>query len=127
MSKPTNIKLDTKNFVQYCKAVSGLFLATAGEAITETELKLIWSIKAGFDLNKQRYISKRLRTQLAHAMELKPQTLYNRLADLKRKGVLVKRNNKMTLSPIFNVRTNVIIVYDENRRREESIPETTQE
>ncbi len=127
MNKLTNIKLNSRSFREYSKAVSGLFLVTSGEPVTDTDLKLIWSIKAGFEVNNETFISKKLRTQLAHAMELKSQTLYNRLADLKRKGILIKKDKKMTLSPVFNDRTNVTIVYNDNRRGQESIAGTTTE
>lgn len=110
--KLTNIKLNSRNFREYSKAVSGLFLVTSGESITEIDLKLVWSIKAGFEQNNDNFITRKLRVQLAHAFELKPQTLYNRLSDLKRKGILVEKDNKITLSPVFNDRANVTITHN---------------
>ena len=114
MNKLTNIRLDSKGFLEYTKAVSGLFMALHGESLSSTEVKLIWLIKTGFKTNKEDFISRKLRAQLAHALELKPQTLYNRLADLKRKEVLVKKDKKITLSPVFNDRVNVNITYNYN-------------
>ena len=127
MNKRTSIQLNSKSFREYSKAVSGLFLVTSGEQVTAMDLKLIWSIKAGFKLNEESFVSKRLRTQLAHAMELKPQTLYNRLSDLKRKGILIKKDGKITLSPVFNSKTNVTIIYNENRKLQESLAGSSSE
>lgn len=114
MNKLTNIKLNTKSFSDYTKAMSGVILATTGETLTDTEIRLIWLIKTGCKLSNNAYVTRKLRAQLAHSMELKPQTLYNRLSDLRRKKVLIRSPHGLRLSPLFNDRINLTITYNYN-------------
>ncbi|UCD07653.1 MAG: hypothetical protein JSW41_01645, partial [Candidatus Aenigmatarchaeota archaeon] len=112
MNKITNITLNSKHFVQYARAISGLFLATKGEPLTDTDVKLLYLIKLGFRQKKIDYISKQLRAELSHLLELKPQTLYNRISELKKKGALITETNQTKLAPMFGDRMSVNINYN---------------
>ena len=78
--KKTTVTLSPKKFYTYARAVSGIFMATKNEPLTETDVKLIWLLKAG--LTHRVSIDKKLRAQIAYKMELKPQTLYNRMSNM---------------------------------------------
>lgn len=118
MNKITSIQLNSKYFLEYTRAISGLFLATTGESLTEMDIKLLWLIRKGFKQKKIDYISKQLRAEIAHVLELRPQTLYNRISELKKKTALITSEDKKTkLSRLFDDRTTVTITYNFNEDR----------
>lgn len=108
----TQVKLDPKGFRQYARAVSGLFLATRDELLTEMDIRLLWYIKLLLKTYKKKYLDQRIRAEIAYRLELKPQTLYNRISDLKKKGALRADGRKITLSPLFNDLVSVTISYN---------------
>ena len=110
--KLVNIRLQSPGFMQHVKAVSGLFLATKGESLTDLELRLLFFIKFFMKEEGIDHINRRVRAKLVHRFELRPQTLYNKLSDLKRKGALISNNNKSQLHPLLGDNLKVEIGYN---------------
>jgi hypothetical protein len=108
----TKIKINPTKLSVYIKLVSGFFYASRGETLTEIDIKIIYAVKQYFKANATSYLDKNLRKYLISLLNLQPQTLYNRLSDLKKKGVIVPVNKKLTLHQLFSDDVTLIITYE---------------